>query len=73
MLIVKPKIGKSKIEGVGLFADQFIPKRTVVWKFDPRFDIYFDTKEVEEMAKDYRAIDATDEGGDEEYLNKEVL
>jgi uncharacterized protein len=51
MLVVKTKITQSKIEGIGLFADQFIPKGTVTWKFDPRFDIYFDPSEVEKMPK----------------------
>jgi SET domain-containing protein len=51
MLVVKTKIGQSKVEGIGLFADQFIPKGTVTWKFDPRFDIYFDPKEVERMSE----------------------
>jgi hypothetical protein len=50
MLVVKTKIGQSKVEGIGLFADQFIPKGTVTWKFDSRFDIYFDQKEVEKMS-----------------------
>jgi len=49
MLVVKTKIGPSKMEGIGLFADQFIPKGTIVWKFDSRFDIYFDRKEAESM------------------------
>ena len=49
MLIVKTKIGQSMIEGVGLFADQFIPKGTIIWKYDPRFDIYFTKDEVEKM------------------------
>lgn len=51
MLVVKTKIGQSKIEGIGLFADQFITKGTVTWKFDPKFDIYFDPGEVEEMSE----------------------
>lgn len=51
MLVVKTKIGQSKIEGVGLFADQFIPKGTITWKFDPKFDIYFDPGEVEKMSE----------------------
>lgn len=49
MLVVKTKIGQSRVEGIGLFADQFIPKGIVTWKFDPRFDIYFDPKELEKM------------------------
>lgn len=138
MLKVKTKIGQSKIEGIGLFADQFIPKGTVTWKFDPKFDICFDLSEIkimselqkdliihfaylskrsgkyvysidntrftnhsinpniaedenlsegdaeictvatrdiqmgEEMTIDYRAIDAVDETGDEEYLKRVV-
>lgn len=51
MLIVKTKIGPSKIEGIGLFADEFIPKGTVIWKFDPRFDIYFDKEVVAKMSQ----------------------
>lgn len=51
MLIVKTKIGQSKVEGIGLFADQFIPKGTVTWKFNPKFDVYFDPSEVEKMSE----------------------
>lgn len=49
MLVVKTKLGQSKVEGIGLFADQFIPRGTVTWKFDPRFDIYFDPGELDKM------------------------
>lgn len=50
MLVVKTKITLSKIQGIGLFADQFIPKGTIIWKYDPRFDIYFDPIDVEAMS-----------------------
>ncbi|KKQ84137.1 MAG: hypothetical protein UT08_C0023G0002 [Candidatus Woesebacteria bacterium GW2011_GWB1_38_8] len=30
MILVKTKIGPSKINGIGLFANQFIPKGTLV-------------------------------------------
>ncbi len=49
MLCVKTKVQQSNTDGLGLFADQFIPKGTVTWRFDPLFDIYFDPKEVETM------------------------
>ena len=39
MLLVKTKIGPSKIAGIGLFADEFIAKGTPVWKFEPGFDL----------------------------------
>lgn len=34
MLRVKTKIGVSKIHGIGIFADEFIPKNTIVWEFN---------------------------------------
>lgn len=49
MLMVKASAKPSKIEGIGLFADEKITKRTVIWKFNPRFDILFDPEEVERM------------------------
>lgn len=38
MLLVKTKIGPSKIHGIGLFADENIPRGKVVWKFNPIID-----------------------------------
>lgn len=39
MLLVKTKIGPSKISGIGLFADQFIKKGTTIWKFQHSIDV----------------------------------
>lgn len=39
MMTVKTVLGPSKIHGIGLFADQFIPKGTIVWEFTPILDI----------------------------------
>ena len=33
MLLVKTKIKSSEIAGIGLFADEFIPKGTCTWRF----------------------------------------
>ncbi len=46
MLTVKTKIKDSKIHGLGLFADQFIPKGTVIWKFTPGFDQKFTKEQI---------------------------
>jgi SET domain-containing protein len=32
MLLVKTKLSPSKISGIGLFAEKFIPKLTIVWR-----------------------------------------
>ncbi|TSC62723.1 MAG: nuclear protein SET [Parcubacteria group bacterium Gr01-1014_48] len=49
MLTIKASAKPSKIEGIGLFADEKILKGTVTWKFNPRFDILFDPEEVKQM------------------------
>ena len=56
MLTIKTSLKPSKIEGIGLFADEKIPKGTVTWKFDPRFDILFDPKEVQQMSKEQQEL-----------------
>lgn len=50
MLCVKTKIGKSSIHGIGLFADQFIEKGTVVQKLKTGFDLTFDQKDLESLS-----------------------
>lgn len=55
MLLVKTKIGPSKIHGFGLFADQFIPKDTPIWEFTDGLDIKLteeDLKKLSEPAKE---------------------
>lgn len=49
MLKVKTKIGPSKTHGTGLFADQFIPKGTTTWEWDPIMDISLDVDFVESL------------------------
>ncbi len=47
MLLVKTKLGPSKIHGIGLFFVFFISKGTVIWKFVPGFDLKFTRQEVD--------------------------
>lgn len=51
MLLVKTKLGQSKVHGIGLFADQFIPKGTITWKYHPEFDMAFNEKEIAKMSE----------------------
>jgi hypothetical protein len=46
MLLVKTKTKESSIHGLGLFAAQFIPKGTEVWKFTPKFDQRFTREQI---------------------------
>jgi uncharacterized protein len=51
MLTIKASVKQSKVEGIGLFADEKIPKGTITWKFNPRFDLVFSEAEVEKMSQ----------------------
>lgn len=46
MLLVKTKIGPSTIQGIGLFADQFISKGTRVWEFNSDLDLEITFKQL---------------------------
>ena len=49
MLTVKTKLGKSEIAGIGLFADEFIPKDTIIWEYEPGLDIKFSSPEYDSI------------------------
>lgn len=49
MLLVKTKLGISSVHGIGLFADEFIPKGTLVQKFVPGFDLVIDPGQVHKL------------------------
>ena len=54
MLLVKTKIGPSKIHGIGLFADQDIPKGTAVWEFTLGFDLIVPETEIDKLPENIR-------------------
>jgi SET domain-containing protein len=49
MLLVKAKIGPSTIQGIGLFADQFISKGTRVWEFNSDLDLEITSKKLNSL------------------------
>jgi SET domain-containing protein len=52
MLTVKTKVDKSKIHGLGVFADQNIPKGTIVWMFKEGIDTKYTKEQFESMTKE---------------------
>ena len=53
---VKTYIANSEIQGIGLFAGEFIPKGTVIWELEQPFDkIWYKNaiQDVNEVAKEY--------------------
>ena len=53
-MLVKTKIGPSKINGTGLFANQFIAKGTAVWKFQSGFDSKVEKSELGNLSEPAR-------------------
>ena len=51
MLLVKTKIGPSKIHDIGLFANQFIPKGTPIWRFTQGFDIRISKEDIRRLSE----------------------
>ncbi len=54
MLLIKTKLKESSIHGIGLFADEFIPKGTKIWKFMPGFDLAFTPRELQKFPETAR-------------------
>jgi SET domain-containing protein len=53
MLLVKTKLSTSNINGIGLYAEEFIPKGTVIWKFTPNLDLKFTQDEYQELKQQH--------------------
>ena len=51
MLLIKTFIGPSRINGIGLFTDQFIPKNSITWKITPDLDLARSAEELEKLSK----------------------
>jgi SET domain-containing protein len=64
MLLVKTRIARSSLHGLGLFADQFIPAGTHTWRFEPQLDLEKTAEQisqfpenVQEWFKQYAYLD----------------
>lgn len=54
MLRVKATIKESAINGIGLYAAEFIPKGTTTWQYDPKFDSSYTEGELEILTDSQR-------------------
>jgi uncharacterized protein len=46
MMLVRTYIASSEIQGLGIFAGQFIPGGSQLWVLNPKFDIFVYEKEI---------------------------
>lgn len=59
MLLVKTKLASSVINGIGLYADQYIPQGTVIWEFSDGVDLSFSEDAYQKMKQqhDFSVLD----------------
>jgi hypothetical protein len=50
MLLIKARVRPSTIHGLGLFAEQFIPSGTIIWRFQPGFDVAIPEDEINQLS-----------------------
>jgi uncharacterized protein len=50
MLTVDARSGISPIQGIGLFAYEFIPKGTLLWVFAPGFDVVLTEEQLQALS-----------------------
>jgi SET domain-containing protein len=55
MLMVKTRLGLSKIAGIGLFAGEDIAKGTVTWRFMPAYDRLLTQAEIDGLPEPARS------------------
>ena len=46
MMLVRSYVAPSAIQGLGVFAGEFIPSGSHIWMLNPRFDIFLDREEI---------------------------
>jgi uncharacterized protein len=59
MLLVKTKLDISPIDSIGLFADEFIPRGTIIWQYTPQVDLRY-TPEVYQQLKQQHNFEVLD-------------
>ena len=51
MLTIKTKLKESSISGIGLFAEESIPKNTVIWKYEPTIDLLLTEDDIKDLSE----------------------
>src|SRR4051794_4683135 len=55
MLLVRTRLDKSAIDGIGLFADAYIAKGTVIWRFCDSVDLQLTSESIKSLPTPTRA------------------
>jgi SET domain-containing protein len=49
MMLVRTYLAQSEIQGLGVFAGEFVPRGRQLWVLNPKFDIFLATSEIEAL------------------------
>lgn len=49
MMLVRTYLSNSKIEGVGIFAAEPIKAGDIIWRLEPKFDVFFTEADIEKL------------------------
>ncbi len=55
MLRIRTRLAPSPIHGIGLFADEPIAAGTIIWEYDPHFDLTFSIENLDSLSPPSRA------------------
>lgn len=55
MLLIPTSLKASSIHGLGVFAESFIPKGTLAWRFMPGFDVIVTEEQLAQLPSQNRA------------------
>lgn len=46
MLLISTYVAPSTIQGLGVFVDEYVPRGSLIWKYNPKFDILVNELEL---------------------------
>jgi SET domain-containing protein len=49
MMLVRTYLAQSEIQGLGVFAGEFVPRGAQLWVLNPKFDIFVHPSEIEAL------------------------
>lgn len=56
MLTVRHRVGPSRIHGLGVFAMEPVPAGTIVWRYDPVFDVEISEDAARRLPRDLAEV-----------------
>ena len=56
MLLISTYVAQSPIEGLGVFAGEYVPRGSLIWSLNPKFDIFVHAAELDSLPPHMRGF-----------------